>query len=224
MIGKLLRVPLREVWGNESLDFTPWLQDNLDVLNEVLDLSLSSAEREQTAGNFSVDLVAEDEAGNPVIIENQLGKSDHDHLGKVITYLTALGAKSAIWIVADPRPEHVSAISWLNESRAANFYLVKVEAVRISDSLPAPLLTLIVGPSEASREVGEVKEEIAERYVLRQRFWAGLLERAKRRTKLHANISPSQSTYIGTGAGKYGMQFAYIGHRLRLDLNTLLFF
>ena len=131
MIGKLQRVPLREVWGHEALDFTRWLEDNLDVLNDALDITLSSAEREQSAGAFNVDLVAEDEAGNPVIIENQLEKSDHDHLGKLITYLTAIDAKTALWIVSDPRPEHVRAISWLNESSSAAFYLIKVEAIKI---------------------------------------------------------------------------------------------
>ena len=84
MIGRLERVPLREVWKHEALDFTQWLQENLDVLNEVVDLNFSTAEREQTAGAFSVDLVAEDDGGNAVIIENQLEKSDHDHLGKLI--------------------------------------------------------------------------------------------------------------------------------------------
>lgn len=209
MIGKLLRVPLREVWKNEALDFTPWLRDNIDVLNDVLDLSLSNAESEQSAGDFNVDLVAEDEAGNPVIIENQLEKSDHDHLGKLITYLTAINARQAIWIVAYPRPEHVGAISWLNESLAASFYLLKVEAVKIGESPPAPLLTLIVGPSEESREVGVTKKELAERYVIRHRFWEGLLEKAKERTKLHANISPGQHSYIGTGAGRAGLYFNY---------------
>lgn len=212
-IGKLQRVPLREVWENEASDFTPWLQENLDVLNEILDLSLSNAEREQSTGSFNVDLVAEDEAGNLVIIENQLEKSNHEHLGKLITYLTAMGAKSAIWIVADPRSEHVGAISWLNESRLADFYLLKVEAVKIGDSPPAPLLTIIVGPSETSREVGEAKEELAERYTLRQRFWASLLDRAKSKTKLHANISPSQYSWISTGAGKSGISFNYTIHK-----------
>ncbi len=65
MIGKIQRVPLREVWKHEALDFTKWLEDNIDVLNDVLDLSLSNPEREQSAGDFSVDLVAEDEAGTP---------------------------------------------------------------------------------------------------------------------------------------------------------------
>src|ERR1017187_8424057 len=146
MIGKIQRVPLREVWKHEALDLTKWLQDNIEVLNEPLDLSLSNAEREQSAGDFNVDLVAEEEGGGLVVIENQLEKSDHAHLGKLITYLTAIGAKKAVWIVAEPRPEHVAAITWLNEGSAAAFYLLKIEGIRIGDSDPAPLLTLIVGP------------------------------------------------------------------------------
>ncbi len=209
MIGKIHRVPLRDVWKHESLDFTKWLQDNIDVLNDVLDLSLSSAEREQPAGDFYVDLVAEDEDGNTVVIENQLEKSNHDHLGKLITYLASVGAKTAIWIVAEPRPEHVSAIAWLNESSPAAFYLLKIEGIKIGDSTPAPLLTQIVGPSEESRKVGETKKELAERYVIRQAFWSKLLERAKERTKLHANISPGQYSWIGTSAGRRGLGFNY---------------
>ncbi len=209
MIGKIHRVPLRDVWKHESLDFTKWLQDNIDVLNDVLDLSLSSAEREQPAGDFYVDLVAEDEDGNTVVIENQLEKSNHDHLGKLITYLASVGAKTAIWIVAEPRPEHVSAIAWLNECSPAAFYLLKIEGIKIGDSTPAPLLTQIVGPSEESRKVGETKKELAERYVIRQAFWSKLLERAKERTKLHANISPGQYSWIGTSAGRRGLGFNY---------------
>ena len=165
MIGSLQRVDLRKVWPHEALDFTPWLEENIDVLNNAIDLSLSIVEREQQAGNFSVDLVAEDESGDPVIIENQLERSNHEHLGKLITYLTTIGAKAAIWIVADPRPEHISAISWLNESSSASFYLLKLEAVRIEDSPPAPMLTLIVGSSEESQEAGETKKEFTERYI-----------------------------------------------------------
>ena len=172
-------------------------------------MSLSIIEREQAAGDFSVDLVAEDESGNPVIIENQLERSNHDHLGKLITYLTQIGAKAAIWIVSDPRPEHISAISWLNESSSAAFYLLKLEAVRIEDSLPAPLLTLIVGSSEENQEVGETKREFTERYSLRRRFWTQLLERAKEETLLHANSSPSQRSEIWTRV-KSGLSLRYV--------------
>src|SRR3712207_4813229 len=80
-VARLTRVQLREVWPHEAGDFTTWLQENLDVLNEHLDVDLQSAEREQSAGAFSVDLVAEDDGGRIVIIENQLERTDHDHLG-----------------------------------------------------------------------------------------------------------------------------------------------
>ncbi|MFC2027182.1 DUF4268 domain-containing protein [Chloroflexota bacterium] len=207
-IGKIERVPLRDVWKHEAYNFTAWLQDNIDVLNDALGILLSSAEREQSAGSFSVDLVAEDEKGNSVVIENQLEKSDHNHLGKLVTYLTNLDAKAAIWIVAEPRSEHINAITWLNES-SADFYLVKVEGIRINESDPAPLLTLIVGPSAESREFGVKKKEMAERYAIRYEFWKQLLEIAKDRIKLHAQISPTPRAYIGTGAGKSGMIFGY---------------
>lgn len=210
MIGKLQRVPLRDVWKHEATDFTKWLLDNIDVLNDVLSVSLSHGEREEPAGAFSVDLLVEDQAGNPVVIENQLERSDHEHLGKLITYLTAIGAKTAIWIVADPRPEHVGAISWLNESSAASFYLVKVEAVKIGDSPPAPLLTLIVGPSKEIEAVGETKKDLAERHIIHHRFWTALLERAKEKTKLHATISPSHYHWIGTGAGRQDVGLNYV--------------
>ena len=176
MVGKLERVPLREVWPHEAQDFTTWLRDDIEVLGETLGITLSDAESEQAAGDFSVDVIAQDADGNPVIIENQLGKSDHDHLGKLITYLTAIEAHAAVWMVAEPRPEHVKAITWLNEFSPAAFYLVKVEAVRIGQSEPAPLLTLIVGPSEEARQVGEAKKEMAEADRLRQAFWTGLLD------------------------------------------------
>lgn len=212
-VGRIARVPLRDVWRHEALDFTTWLENNVDVLNDVLDFNLENVEREQSAGAFSVDLVAEDEAGNTVIIENQLERSNHDHLGKVVTYLTALEARAAIWVVSEPRPEHTRAIGWLNEHPGASFYLVKVEAVRIEASPPAPLLTLIVGPSAETREVGVTKREITERHELRQEFWAGLLQRARERTKLHAAISPGKNGYVAASAGKRGVIFSYVVHK-----------
>lgn len=209
IIGRLERVPLREVWRREAGDFTTWLEQNLDVLNEELDVPLVSADREQTAGAFSVDLLAEDVNGDRLVIENQLERSDHDHLGKLITYLAFFGAQKAIWIVSDPRPEHVRAISWLNESAAEAFYLLKAEAIRIGSSEPALLLTKIVGPSVEARQIGEQKKELAERHLLRERFWAGLLEVAKTKTRLHAGVSPTHSNGLGAGAGRAGFGYFY---------------
>jgi uncharacterized protein DUF4268 len=210
MIQKISRIPLRAAFKHETYDFTTWLQENLDVLNDCIDLTLTTADREAAAGEFSVDLVAEDESGNKIIIENQLEKSNHDHLGKVITYLVAIEAKAAIWVVSEPRPEHVSAITWLNESSSTNFYMLKLEAIRIGDSDPAPLLTLIVGPSDATKAVGKAKKEFAERYDVRHNFWTQLLAHAKPKTKLHAGVSPSRYAWIGAGAGKRGLSYNYV--------------
>ncbi len=220
MIGKIQRVKLRDVWKHEALDFTTWLEGNIDVLNDALDLSLQNVEREQNAGTFNVDLVAEDQAGNFVIIENQLEKSNHDHLGKILTYLTALEARTAIWIVSEPRPEHIRAIGWLNESSSASFYLVKVEAIQIGDSPPAPLLTLITGPSLEAVEAGHTKKELVERHILREKFWTGLLEHAKGKSKLHANISPGPHNWIGASAGHTGLSlnFAIRQHDGQVEL------
>ena len=157
--------------------------------------------------------------GDLVIIENQLERSDHGHLGQLITYLTALDAKTAIWIVANPRPDHINAMSWLNEVYSASFYLIKLEAVRIGESLPAPLLTLIVGSNEQSHEVGETRRELAEQNVLRLRFWTQLLDRARERTQLFANISPQARGDLSATV-RAGMFYRYLiaQNESRIDL------
>jgi len=212
-IGKLENVPLRELWKHEEHGFSGWLESNVETLSEALDLSLSPVQREKTAGSFQVDLVAEDGDGNLVIIENQLEPTNHDHLGKVLTYLTNLEAKTAVWITSEPRPEHVRAIGWLNEATPADisFYLVRLSAYRIGDSDPAPLFTVIVAPSEEAKDIGRQKKDLAERHILRLRFWEQLLARAKEKgVTLHAGRSPSKNNWISAGAGKAGLSFTYV--------------
>lgn len=212
-IGKLRRVPLRDVWPNEAHDFTTWLESNIDILSDEMGVQLSPPERERAAGSFSVDLVTEAN-GQTVIIENQLERSDHDHLGKLLTYLTALDARGAVWIVAEPRAEHVGAITWLNESSTASFFLVKVEAIRIGDSPAAPLFTLIAGPSSETDDIRNVKTEMAERQRLRFRFWTALLDRARDETNLHSAVSPGPAAWVSAGAGQSGLSWVY---RVRQD-------
>ncbi len=223
-IGALRKLELediRRIWPHEEKDLSPWIADNVDRLNESLGLQIEIEGREEYVHGFRLDLAGTDASSQiPVIIENQFGRSDHDHLGKLITYLTAIDARTAIWIVAHPRPEHVGAITWLNESSSAFFYLVKAEAIRIDDSRPAPLLTLIVGPSEDKEAVGDTKKDFADRELLRHRFWASLLDRANARTPLHANTSPGYSGWIAAGAGRSGLSYNYVArqHDARVEL------
>lgn len=212
LIGKLERVPLREVWKHEAYDFTRWLEGNIDVLNSALDMELVSVECERTAGAFSIDLVAEDAEGNTVVIENQLEKSNHDHLGKLITYLTALNAKAAIWIVSDPRPEHIAAVTWLNTSSSAAFYMVKVEAVRIGNSPAAPIFTVIVGSSADSQGISETKKEIAANHSVHKLWWTQLLEleRTHSSSRLHSHLRPKDSSWIETPLIFGGLRLCYV--------------
>jgi hypothetical protein len=210
MIGKLTRVPLREVWPHEAYDFTTWLTENADVLSEAIGIQLNNVEREQAAGSFSVDIIAEDQDENVVVVENQLGKSDHDHLGKLITYLASFDAKIAVWIVSDARPEHTEAINWLNKAGVSAFYLVKVECVKIGSSEPAPLLTLITKPTKEFLEIGASKKEMSERHALRYQFWAQLLDKHKGRLTLFSRISPGKKSWIGTSSGFSGVDYNYV--------------
>lgn len=211
-IGRLIRVPLREIWRHEAQDFTRWLADHLDEIEEVTGLSLTLIEREAATGSFAVDILAEDGEGSLVVIENQLEANDHDHLGKLITYMSNQDAKIAIWITSDPRPEHERAVEWLNETLPADaaFYLIKVEAVRINDSPPAPLFTVVAAPSLTSQQVGEQRKELAQRHKQYLEFWAQLLDKARGQSNLFSGVSPKKDHWISAGAGRTGVQWSYV--------------
>lgn len=220
MVAKLERIALREAFPSEVRGFSKWIKKNLDELNAATGLSLSNAEAEQAAGDFSVDLIAEDEEGNKIIIENQFGRSDHDHLGKVLTYLSAHEARAAVWIVERPRAEHVNAVAWLNQSSSADFYLVKIEAVRIGTSEVAPLLTMIVGPSAETKKIAQEKEKFQARHSERLQFWRGLLEMANKKTDIHAGRTANGSGWLGGPSGISGVRYTYViyEHAARIEL------
>jgi hypothetical protein len=204
------RIPLREVWPHEALDFSVWLEENIDLLNEYLAVPIEpdSVSREAAAGAFAVDLVAEDASGETVIIENQLERSNHDHLGKLVTYAAARSAKTAVWIVAEPRDEHVRAISWLNDAGLAAFWLFKIEAIRIGDSLPAPSLTKIVGPAEDVAIIRARSPQGEVRARTRRTFFEQLLEHAAGLTKLHVGVKAGGHPWLGRRVGR-GVSWVY---------------
>ena len=213
-IAKLESVDLRQLWAHEERGFSVWLVANLDALAETLDLTLQNPVREKEVGRFSLDVLAETGGGVQVIVENQLDATDHDHLGKVLTYLSNLEAKIAIWIAGEIREEHAEAIRWLNEFTPADmaFYLVKLEAFRIDGSDPAPHFTIVAGPTEIGRGVGQEKKELAQREILRLQFWDQLLDRAKRKgVPWHEQRAPSKDMWLGAGAGvRAGVSLNYL--------------
>ena len=151
-LGKLVRVSPRDVWANEATDFTPWLRDNIDCLAEAVGIDIDLVESEVAVGNFSVDLVGEEPGQNrPVIIENQLERTNHTHLGQLLTYAAGRDGGVIIWVSPEIRPEHRSALEWLNDATRGNldFFGVELEVLQIEGStLKAPNFKVVVTPKE----------------------------------------------------------------------------
>lgn len=156
-IGKLQEVNIRDLWKHEQYDFSAWLSqdENIELLNEKIGLTLVDINTEAYVGAYRCDIVAVDETtGIKVIIENQLENSNHDHLGKIITYASGLDAKVIVWIVKEARDEHRSAIEWLNNntSKDINFFLIELHAYKIGNSEPAPMFQIIEQPNDFIKE------------------------------------------------------------------------
>lgn len=157
-LGRLEEVDVRKLWSHEQYDFSNWLakEENIDLLNEALGLTLVDIEKEVYVGSYRCDLVDSDETtGQKIIIENQLEQSNHDHLGKVITYASGLDAKVIVWIVKDAREEHRSAVEWLNNNtnKEINFFLIEIHAYKIGDSFMLRSLKLWKSLMTSSKQV-----------------------------------------------------------------------
>lgn len=181
-LGTIEKVPLRDIWKNEERDFTPWLakQENIDMLSEILGISLSEPKLEVQVGNFQCDMtckIKEDE--RLVVIENQIEDSNHDHLGKSIVYASGISASIIIWIVKNARLEHISAIEWLNENTDHNigFFLIEIEAIKIGDSLPAPQFKIKAQPNNFAKSMkGNTNKELTRAKQGRYNFWTKMNE------------------------------------------------
>ena len=201
---------LRTVWKNEATDFTPWLADNLLLLEETLGINLDLVETESPVGNYSLDILAEDsDSGDYVVIENQLEGTDHDHLGKLLTYTAGKKAKKVIWIVKSARDEHRAAIEWLNENTidGVEFFLLEIQLWCIGDSLPAPKFEIIQQPNNWSKMVSTSNNTpggVAEQF--KYKFWSAFNDYAFQKTneftkRFHQKKASSDHWYtlsIGT--------------------------
>lgn len=178
IIGRLRQIDIRDLWEHEQYHFSEWLskEENIELLNDTLGLTLTEVSKEVFVGSYRCDLVAKDEtSGIKVIVENQLEATDHDHLGKIITYASGLDAQVVVWIVKEAREEHRSAIEWLNNNliKGISFFLIEIQAYRIGDSLPAPKFEVIEKPNDfiqSTRSMGS-DVEMSKTQSERLNFW-----------------------------------------------------
>ena len=189
-LGKLEEVDIRELWKHEQYDFSDWLskEENIEMLSNEVGLTLTDINKEVFVGSYRCDLVAKDETtGIKVIIENQLEATNHDHLGKIITYASGLDANVVVWIVKEAREEHRSAIEWLNNktTKDISFFLMEIRAFKIGDSLPAPQFVIVekandfVKATSISANSGELSKAQSERLNFWNRFNEVLISRNK---------------------------------------------
>ena len=179
--GELKDVTLREVWGHEAHDFTPWLATNMECLSEAIGVPLELEGTEVAVERFSADIVAHNPAdGSCVLIENQLEGSDHTHLGQILTYLAGVQAQTVIWIARDFDESHRSAVRWLNDYTVEPFafFAVRVRVVQIADSPLVPLFEVLERPSAWDRNVrANVESDRRELTEFRREFWTHYAKR-----------------------------------------------
>lgn len=166
---------LRTVWAHEASDFTPWLSqdDNINILADAVGIDITVDEIESSVGSFNVDISAhETGTDRKIIIENQLEDTDHDHLGKLITYAAGKDADIIIWIVKNAREEHRAAIEWLNNNtdEKIGFFLCEVKLYRIGNSEPAVKFEVIEKPNVWVKEIKK-SEVINETQQFRYNYW-----------------------------------------------------
>lgn len=170
---------VREYWTHEAQDFTPWLAESIRAedashLEDVLGLDLDVREIEKRVGNYHVDIVAEVvDDGRNVVIENQLGSSDHDHLGKAIAYAAGVDADIIVWIAPKFNDEHRDAIQWLNRNsrEGIDLFAIRLEVWRIGDSPPAVRLNPVEDPSEWKEKAQRAEGELTETKKLQEEYW-----------------------------------------------------
>jgi hypothetical protein len=171
-LGRLERIPaLRETWPDEARDFTPWLarEDNLSLLSEFLGLGSDGLELEaveRLVGPYRADILCRrTDDGSWVLIENQLERTDHSHLGQIVTYAAGLDAGVVVWISAGVTPEHRAAVDWLNRiagEDGPSFFALEIELWRIGGSPAAPRFNAVASPNDWSRQASKAKASLAE--------------------------------------------------------------
>lgn len=178
-LGKVEKLSIRDQWKNEEYDFTPWLakEENIQLLGDEVNLDLEVEGIEQAIGSYKADIVATDGNNRKVIIENQLEKTDHKHLGQIITYASGVEAQIIIWVCTQVTDEHRQAIDWLNEVTRADiaFFACEIELWRIGNSLPAPKFNIVASPNDWTKVVksSTSNKDLSDTKKAHLEFWNG---------------------------------------------------
>ena len=226
LLGKIEKIDdLRTIWKHEAHDFSKWLaqEENLALLSKAIGIDMVLKETESSVGSFSVDLFASEEGtGRKIIIENQLEDTDHDHLGKIITYASGKGAEVIVWIVKRARDEHRQAVEWLNQHTDENigFFLVEIELWRINDSLPAPKFTIIEKPNDWAKTM-KVVEGLSEHQKMQLEFWQAFIDYAFnndefKKTFTQRKAQPQHWYDVSVGSSVYHIAFTINSQKKKL--------
>jgi len=198
-LGKLEKCKVKEQWHSEN-DFSDWLYDHIEYLTEALGLDeIQSLSREDNVGTLRADIYGEETStGRRIIIENQYGNSDHDHLGKIITYAAGKDADIIIWIVEVAREEHTSAIEWLNLNSSPNkgYFLVEIGLWRIGESQRAPQFNIVERPNTW---IQSERAEMNESEKFKMSFWRQFIEYSASNKRL-LKAYPGTNTRKGSSA------------------------
>ena len=186
-LGSLKKVDVRHIWQTEAQHFTPWLAQNFDILAETLDMELEIEAQEKNVGPFRADILCRDTLDKSwVLIENQLERTDHLHLGQLLTYASGLKAVTIIWVSTHFTEEHRSALDWLNNitDDQFKFFGLEVELWQIGDSPVAPKFNIVSKPNDWSRSVGQAARQIetgtlTDIKAAQLEFWTQLAEKLK---------------------------------------------
>lgn len=223
-LGRLEQIrDLREVWPREANDFTPWLarEENIKLLGDTIGLELEVEGQEEGVGPYRADILCRDTANNSwVLIENQLEKTDHCHMGQLITYAAGLEAVTIVWIAQKFTEEHRAALDWLNEKtdEDVNFFGLEIELWKISNSPMAPKFNIISKPNDWSRVVKTTaaKTELSKTEHTLYEYWSGLIEfMQKRDTKLRLPKPAAQHWLIFSVGKSYFQIFTRASNRGR---------
>lgn len=214
-LGRLERVDLRNIWQSEAQDFTPWLagEDNLILLGEALGIDLELEAVEQNVGPFRADILCKDTLSDTwVLIENQLERTDHTHLGQLITYAAGLDAVTIVWIAARVADEHRAAIDWLNEitDTKVRFFVFEVELWRIGSSPAAPKFNMVSSPNNWSRSTSGAKKAIEEGALTDARrmlldYWTEFERVLSAQSQNIRPVKPLPQNWLTHGIGKSGI-------------------